>query len=168
MEKWDAYTKDGVLTDIELIRGEPIPAGLYHLVCEVLVRHEDGSYLCMKRSVLKPNYPGYYEATAGGSALRGEDEIQCIKRELEEETGIVCYDFNEVARYIYDDDNCIFYCYVCCVQCDKNSIKLQEGETEDYKWMTEDEFVNFINSDQMIQSQKERYFDYFIEMKYIV
>ena len=87
MEKWDAYTRDGIRTEVELTRGEPIPEGLYHLVCEVLVRHVDGSYLCMKRSMLKPNYPGYYEATAGGSALKDEDKLQCVKRELEEETG---------------------------------------------------------------------------------
>ncbi len=124
MERWDAYTKDGTLTDIVLIRGEAIPAGLYHLVCEVLVRHEDGSYLCMKRSMSKPNYPGYYEATAGGSALRGEDKVQCIKRELFEETGIVCNEFKEIGCYIYDEDHCVFYSYVCCVNCDKNSIKL--------------------------------------------
>ena len=96
MEKWDAYTRDGIRTEVELTRGEPIPEGLYHLVCEVLVRHVDGSYLCMKRSMSKPNYPGWYEATAGGSALKGEDKLQCIKRELEEETGIVSDEFQEI------------------------------------------------------------------------
>lgn len=51
MEKWNAYKKDGTLTDIILVRDEPIPEGLYHLVCEVLVRHVDGSYLCMYRGL---------------------------------------------------------------------------------------------------------------------
>ena len=56
MELWDAYSKNGELTGDTLVRGEEIPQGLYHLVCEVLVRHIDGSFLCMKRSVQKPNY----------------------------------------------------------------------------------------------------------------
>ena len=43
MELWDAYTKDGKLTDKVLVRGEPIQEGLYHLTCEVLVRHVDGT-----------------------------------------------------------------------------------------------------------------------------
>ena len=87
MELWDAYSKEEERIGVTLIRGEEIPQGLYHLVCEVLVRHTDGSFLCMKRSVQKPNYGGWYEATAGGSALAGENKWQCIERELYEETG---------------------------------------------------------------------------------
>lgn len=157
-EKWDAYTRDGKLTDTVLVRGESIPEGLYHLVCEVLVRHKDGSFLCMKRSMSKSSYPGYYEATAGGAAIKGEDKIQCIKRELEEETGIICNDFTEIGCHIYDEDQCIFYSFVCCVDCDKNSIKLQEGETEGYKWLTKAEFIDFVTSDQMMKGKKNRYF----------
>ena len=54
MEKWNAYTKDGKITDKILIRGEDLPTGLYHMVCEALVRHVDGSYLLMKRALSKP------------------------------------------------------------------------------------------------------------------
>ena len=35
MELWDAYTRDGKLTDQVLVRDEPVPEGLYHLTCEV-------------------------------------------------------------------------------------------------------------------------------------
>ena len=87
MELWDAYTRDGVKTGEILVRDEPIPAGRYHLVCEVLVRHVDGSYLCMIRSRQKPNYPLYPECTAGGSALMGDDPLCCIRRELFEQHG---------------------------------------------------------------------------------
>ena len=52
MEKWNAYTKDAQLTDKILIRGEAIPKGLYFMACGVLVRHKDGSYLCMKQYAL--------------------------------------------------------------------------------------------------------------------
>lgn len=168
MEKWDAYTKEGKRTGDVLIRSESIPAGLYHLVCEVLVRHEDGSYLCMKRANTKPNYPGYYEATAGGAALMGEDKIQCIQRELKEETGIVCNEFEEVGYYVSEEDQSICYSFVCCVDCDKGSVELQDGETEDYKWMTEEEFVWCQNSGEMIESQKKRYFGYFMTKGYII
>lgn len=162
MEKWDAYTREGNLVNKVLIRGEEIPNGFYHLVCEVLVKHVDGSYLCMKRSMSKPNYPGYYEATAGGSALLGEDKYQCIKRELAEETGIICKEYEEIGYKIFDDDKCLFYSFVCVVDCDKNSITLQEGETEGYKWMKEKEFRDFVNSDRMIEIQKRRYYNYFV------
>ena len=58
MELWDAYDKDGRRTGGTLVRGEAIADGLYHLVCEVLVRHKDGSYLCMQRAQSKKGYPG--------------------------------------------------------------------------------------------------------------
>lgn len=37
-----------------------------------------------------------WEATAGGSALQGENPLECVKRELREETGILIDDFIEV------------------------------------------------------------------------
>lgn len=110
----------------------------------------------------KTNYPGYYETTAGGSALLGEDKNQCIKRELAEETGIICKEYEEIGYKIFDDDKCLFYSFVCVVDCDKNSITLQESETEGYKWMKEKEFRDFVNSDRMIEIQKRRYYNYFV------
>ena len=164
MEKWNAYTKDIQLTDKVLIRGEPIPKGLFHLVCEVLVRHVDGSYLCMKRCETKNVYPGYYEATAGGSALWGEDPLSCVKRELFEETGIKCSDFEQVSTHVCESVATIYYCFACQVDADKNSIVLQEGETDAYKWMSFDEFAKFLNSDRVIDTQKQRFFEYYKKM----
>jgi len=68
MEIWDGYRADGTLAGIDLIRGEPVPDGIYFLVVEILVRHKDGEYLLMKRDLTKPAFPGYFEATAGGAA----------------------------------------------------------------------------------------------------
>ena len=82
MEIWDAYYADGTLAGKELIRGEKIPAGFYHAVSEILVQHIDGDYLLMKRDPNKEAYGGYYEATAGGSALKGESPLACAEREL--------------------------------------------------------------------------------------
>ena len=167
MEKWNAYTRDGKLTDEILVRDEPIPEGLYHLVCEVLVRHVDGSYLLMKRASSKPVYPGWYEATAGGSAFMGEDKLACVKRELKEETGIECNEFQEIACQILEDSQSIFYNFVCTVECDKDAVALQEGETEGYKWLEEKAFIAFVNSDKMIDRQKKRYWNYFVEKNYV-
>ena len=125
----------------------------------------DGTYLCMKRAVTKSAYPGYYEATSGGAALRGETPLQCIKRELREETGIVCEEFEQVGYYV--SRNTIYYSFACTVDCDKASVTLQEGETEGYKWMTEEEFIRFVNSDRMIDTQKKRFREYFAKLGYI-
>ena len=88
MELWDAYDKDfRKIQGITLIRGEAIPEGIFHLVCDVIVRHADGSYLLMQRDKRK-HFGGMWEATAGGSAIQNESPLECAARELQEETGI--------------------------------------------------------------------------------
>ena len=167
MEIWDGYFRDGTLANIDLVRGEEIPDGLYHMVCEVLVQHTDGDYLLMRRDVTKPIYGGYFESSAGGSALKGEDKMECIKRELMEETGIYSENFKELNRFVFDDDKCIFYTFFCITDCDKSSVTLQEGETISYKWVNETEFIAFVNSGEMIEMQKERFLSYFSQKGYI-
>lgn len=41
MELWDAYDVRGNSLEHTLIRGEEVPAGEYHLVADILVRHTD-------------------------------------------------------------------------------------------------------------------------------
>lgn len=167
MEVWDGYFRDGTPANIDLIRGTVLPDGLYHLVCEVLVQHKDGDYLLMRRDLSKPNYGGYYEATAGGSALKGEDKMACVKRELFEETGIIAENFEEIDHFVLDDDKCIFYTFLCVTDCDKTSIKLQKGETMSYKWLNEIDFVSFVNSEEMIEIHKKCYLNYFNKKGYL-
>lgn len=130
MEIWDAYKKDGSLAGCDLLREEPIPNGLYHLVCEVLVKHVDGSYLLMQRDFSKEGYPGMFEATAGGSALKGESPVIGAVRELKEETGIATDEL--IPIYHIMSHNTIYYGFLCVTDCDKSSVVLQEGETVAY------------------------------------
>ena len=164
MEIWDARTRDGSLTGGTLVRGEKIPQGLYHLVCEVLVRHADGSYLAMKRDERKDVYPGWLETTAGGSALSGETSLDCARRELLEETGIVGDAFEWIGRYTGEEY--LFDSYLCTVNCSKDAVRLQEGETVGYQWMSEAEFARFAASQKMIPRQKERLMPYLRRMGY--
>ena len=164
-EIWDAYLSDGTLAGCDLVRGEPIPDGLYHLVCEILVRHTDGDYLLMQRDHRKPNYGGYFEATAGGSALKGEDPLACAVRELREETGIATGTFVEIGRCTTRDTH--YVQFLCRTDCDKQAITLQEGETISFKWLTEPEFIAFVNSDQMIDVHRKRYGAYFGRLAYL-
>ena len=167
MEQWSLYNRDGMLTEKVQYRGDPIPKGLYAMGCEVLVRHTDGSYLCMKRSSAKSVYPGFYETSAGGGALWRETPYDCVKRELWEETGIVCDDFILVGKCIDDERGYILYSFTCTVDIDKESIVLQNGETDGYLWMAEKEFIEFINSDKAIDTQRDRFKKYFVSIGYI-
>ncbi|BBN22022.1 MutT/nudix family protein [Streptococcus agalactiae] len=49
MEIWDAYDQYGFITGLTLNRDQNIPQGLFHLVVDVILFHEDGDVLMMKR-----------------------------------------------------------------------------------------------------------------------
>ena len=144
MEIWDAYDKDfNKIEDMTLIRGEEasIPVGIYHLVCNILVQHKDGTYLLMQRDPGKA-YPLLWEASAGGSALKGESAYESAVRELFEETGIRSeIPLKEISRAAKDETHSAYVDFFIETDCDKDSVVLQEGETVDYRWVTKKELI---------------------------
>ena len=147
MEQWDAYDKHfNLIEGITLTRGERIDNGLYHLVSDVIVQHTDGEYLIMQRDARK-HYGGMWEATAGGSALKGEYPLQCAVRELFEETGIRSDTLTEVGRVVDDEYHSAYVEYLCITDCDKSSVVLQEGETSDYRWVDRNTLLNMKNNE---------------------
>ena len=148
MELWDAYNSNfEKIEGLTLIRDsqEKIPDGVYHLVCEVFVRHIDGTYLLMRRDPTKPLYPNMWEAGAGGSALQGETAVEGAMRELREETGIVAEILEQLNWSL--GGTCIHCRFLCVTGCAKDSIKLQEGETCDYRWVTAQELLAMPDSE---------------------
>ena len=154
MELWDAYREDKTLAGCDLIRGERIPKGLYHLVCEILVRHTDGSFLLMQRDFGKPNYPGFYEASAGGSAIKGETAYEAAIRELWEETGIKTDRLEHI--YSAKNEHTLYEGYLCETDCAKDSIVLQKNETISFLWLGNREFLDYMDSEKCIPTQRGR------------
>ena len=142
MEIWDAYDeKFNKIDGVSLIRDKKIPDGYFHLVCEIIVRHADGTYLIMQRDKRK-HLGGMWEATAGGSALQGEDPMTCAIRELREATGIVSSNLKEIGRVIHHGHKSYYVDYLCNTDVEKSSITLQDGETSDYRWVEAEELRN--------------------------
>ena len=93
MELWDGYQRDGTLARVDLVRGEIVPEGLYHLVCEIIVEHQDGSILA--DAVVAAQNPGLNPAYLA----------QAIERELPS----LKPDFVRVRRTeIYDTEGNVF------------------------------------------------------------
>ena len=147
MELWDTYDRDGNLIEGTLVRGEPIPKGVYHMVCCVLVRHVDGDFLLMRRSPEKKMFPNIWEIGAGGSVLKGETAEAGIRRELQEETGIDRGDFRYICRNWDHNDQYIYEGFYCVTDYPKDQIQCQPGETSGYKWLSLPEFLEFFDGE---------------------
>lgn len=154
MEMWDAYDRDfKKIQGLTLIRGETIPEGCFHLVCDVIVRHTDGSYLLMQRDKRK-HFGGMWEATAGGSAIKNESPLECAIRELQEETGIASDNLIEVGKVRSYDT--IYVEFLCVTDYKKDSITLQEGETIAYKWVSRRELLQ-MKKDELVTERMQEF-----------
>lgn len=164
MEIWDAYDNHRNLVNHTLIRDTPIPEGLYHLVVEVIVQHEDGSILFMQREATKASYPSYFEATAGGSALKGEDSLTAALRETVEETGIQLNvgDCQPVHQFTNHEHACHFDIFLAKTTVDKKAIQLQKGETASFIWVTPTDLRDFLQTYLVIPRQKLFLEDYLL------
>ena len=156
MELRDAYDKNfKKIENVVLVRGEPLPEGMFHLVPEILVRHTDGQYLLMQRDACKPRGL-MWEASAGGSALQGETALEAAVRELKEETG-VSGEMTEIGILADEKAHCIYAEYLCVTDCAKDSVTLQEGETVAYRWVSREELLSLprdVLSTHRIQEMK--------------
>ncbi len=155
-EEWDAYLPNGEPAGCTLYREGPLPEGLFHIVSNVLVRHEDGSYLLMQRDEGKESYPGLFVAGAGGCVLKGETPYQGALRELREETGIRAE--NLTLLYSQSDGEHTFYFgFLCVTSWPKDAILLQEKETISYRWLKREEFLQFMQGPEFVPAQRERW-----------
>ena len=158
MERWDAYRV--ALEAMEgrtLVRGDDIPQDCYHLVCEVLVRHRDGSYLLMQRDPRK-RFGGQWEATAGGSALQGETPLDCARRELLEETGIAAGELRELGRVVCEENRSVYVDFLCLTDWDKQDVRLQAGETSAYRWASAEEIAR-MGRDELVTKRMQVFVD---------
>ena len=147
IEIWDAYDAQENKLGYDLFRNEQVPDGVYHIAVEVYVFSRDGKVLITQRATNK-TYPLKWENT-GGSVLKGETPMQGAIRELNEETGLIVTETQLCLAYTEVKHPAIYKCFVAFVE-ENEQIRLQEGETVDYKWLLYDDLLEFIKTDEFV------------------
>ena len=141
-ELWDVFDENRNLAGRTHRRGDPMAPGDYHLVVYAWLVNSKGEFLITRRAPNK-GFPGVWEST-GGSAVSGDDSIKAVVREVKEETGLdVIPERGEVIKSFVD------YSAICDVwlfrqDFDIRDVMLQENETIDAKYASEDEIRRMI------------------------
>lgn len=154
MEYWDAVDVHGEKLGSLLIRDEPIPDGMYHHVVEILVATPDGKVFVTQRAPNK-TFPLLWEIT-GGSVLAGESVLEGAVRELREETGLQIRPEDLIFLATLTGENYLFHSFLTIRRVDPSEVRMQEGETIDWRLLTWDDFFAWMAQGQIAQTIGER------------
>lgn len=116
-------------------RGEPLPAGDYHLVVRAWIVNSKGEFLITRRAFNKIGFPGMWEIPSG-SATAGEDSLTATIREAGEESGITLLPENAELFSTYRRGNSFYDNWLFRQEFDLIDVVLQEGETIDARAAT--------------------------------
>ncbi|MCI7768366.1 MAG: NUDIX domain-containing protein [Oscillospiraceae bacterium] len=158
-ELWDLYNALGEPLSETHERGKPLPDGKYHLVANILPVNTKGQILITRRHPGK-NFGGMWETT-GGAVISGETALEGAVRELYEETGLSAEPCEleyrgEIVRKGKYGGNTIHKFYLYRGEFTEEDVRLQEGETVDFRLCTPDEIESMTKSGEFIAHVYER------------
>lgn len=149
MEKWDLYNVNLEKTGVTVLRGEPIPKGLYHLSVSAWIVNQQGQYLLSQRHPAK-KYPLCWECT-GGAVLSGENSLQGAVREVKEELGIqLLPKSGELIYQVRRDPIQDFYdVWLFHLDIDSQELKLQKSEVVAAQWVDKQELLELYEKNKL-------------------
>jgi len=150
MEIWDVYDIHGNKLNKTIVRDpkNKLGKGEYHMGSCVFIRDENDNFLIQQRSFKKDLYPGKWSIT-GGSAVSGENEVQCAIREVNEELGITLKPQDLTKIYHFIKRKCLFNVFVAYAS--KNSkITRQDEEVEQTAWVSRQQMLDLYNQGEFM------------------
>ena len=153
-EYWDLLTAERVPTGRKLVRGQPLPGGMGHIVVLGWVVRPDKQFLISRRSPEKTN-PLRWETT-GGAKQAGEDSLKAVIREIGEELGVDVSRNRPVFLGSRERRKGLFFdCWMFFKDVPPEDIQLQPGETCDARWVDDETFVRMIEEGEVTSASAE-------------
>lgn len=145
--------------------------GLWHKAVALFIINNKGQVLLQKRSKNKKLWPNMWDMTAGGHVLAGEFGFQTVIRETKEEIGIdvskkditfigASISSNQKGEIINNHFN---EYYIVNSDVDEKSLKLQEEEVSEVKWIDKEEIIKRIQNKYDGITDKQGCWEYLLE-----
>lgn len=156
MEYLDILNNEGQKTGESKPRKEVHSKGYWHKGVHIWIINSRKELLVQRRSANKDVYPNKLYISVAGHPISGEEEIESIKREFEEEIGIELntkkleYLFTFSQEVIENEgkflDNQLYDVYLIEMDLDISKLKLQEDEVSEVKNIYYKDFEQMINN----------------------
>lgn len=159
----DVLGENGEKTGISKSYIEVHEKGLIHRAVHIWII-SNNKVLIQKRNADRRFYPNYWDISAAGHVSSGETSLEAAKKEVKEELGInlIDADFRFIGevresftngKWInreYDD------IYICKLNIDINDIKISHIEVEEVKFLSTNEFKDWIEGkgEKMVPHQE--------------
>lgn len=145
--------------------------GLWHKAVAMFIINSKGQVLLQKRSANKKMWPNMWDITAGGHVLAGEFGFQSIIREAEEELGIdlnkndITFVGSSISTNVQGDivNNHFNEFYIVNKDIDETTLKLQEEEVSEVKWVDKNEIIERIKDNCNGITAKEGCWEYLVK-----
>lgn len=140
---------------------------LLHRVVHLIVVNRRGEILLQRRSRNKDVAPGRWDTSVGGHIGRGESIEEALRRETEEEIGIVPADMKFLYTYIHSNhyESELVYTYECISE---GPFRFDDEEIEELRfWSVEEIKKNLGNStfSDNFEEEFQRYREYLMHEK---
>ncbi len=150
MELFDLYNKNHECLNMTMERGSKPPKDAYRIAVHACIFNKEGKMLIQQRQSFRTEWGNYWDITAGGGVISGEDSESAIKRELNEELSIDLSNENlrpHLTTHFKEGFNDI---YLIEKEIDISKLKLQDEEVQCVKWANQDEIFDMIKEGTFI------------------
>lgn len=138
----DLYDENRQFTGEKIVRGEPITPGKYKLSVHMWITNNLGEVYIQKRASERRLFPDLWE-NPGGGVISGQNTVETLKREFEEELGIELTGSYTLIKTLKRTKDFVDIFHVS-QEFDVSELNLQEEEVSDAKWATIDEVRDMI------------------------
>ncbi len=139
--------------------------GVYHKPVWIWIINDKGEILVQKRALTKKKSPGKWDMPSAGHVDAGENCLTACVRETEEELGlkVKSNEFIFLKEYLNQKGWEIVQIYLLKNNTTEKDFVLQTEEVEQVKWLSYNEFVKLLYSNEFCNHEKE-YKDWVCEM----